>query len=103
MKNKLKLFTITVLCFFNLLISAQETINKSSIEVHEMNGFRFELHHQSKACQVYDGCISNVTTYVYNKKGEFVRKEVSQTEPCSVVIIDGKKRSAKRAVNLEGQ
>lgn len=50
-----------------------------------------------------DGTLCNVTTYIYNKKGEFVRKETSQTEPCSVVIIDGKKRSAKRAVNLEGQ
>jgi hypothetical protein len=50
-----------------------------------------------------DGTLCNVTTYVYNKKGEFVRKKVSQTEPCSVVIIDEKKRSAKRVVNLEGQ
>jgi hypothetical protein len=49
-----------------------------------------------------DGTLCNVTTYVYNKKGEFVRKEVSQTEPCSVVIIDGKKRSATRVFNLEG-
>ena len=39
---------------------------------------------------------------IYNKKGEFVRKEVSQTQPCIEVELDGKKRSAKR-VYLEGQ
>ncbi len=50
-----------------------------------------------------DGTLCNVTTYIYNKKGEFVKKKFEQTEPCSVVIIDGKKRSAKRVVNLEGQ
>jgi hypothetical protein len=47
--------------------------------------------------------LCNVTTYKYNKKGELVKKEVSQTEPCSVVIIDGKKRSATRVVNLDGK
>ena len=58
--------------------------------------------HQETYCSE-DGTRCNVTTYIYNKKGEFVRKEVEQTEPCSVVIIDGKKRSAKRVVILEGQ
>jgi hypothetical protein len=58
--------------------------------------------HQETYCSE-DGTLCKVTTYVYNKKGEFVRKEVSQTEPCSVVIIDGKIRSAKRVVNIEGQ
>jgi len=58
--------------------------------------------HQETYCSE-DGTLCNVTTYIYNKKGVFVRKEVSQTEPCSVVIIDGKKRSAKRVVNLERQ
>ena len=57
--------------------------------------------HQETYCST-DGTLCNVTTYVYNKKGELVRKEVSQTEPCSVVEIDGKKRSAKRVVNLRG-
>ena len=50
-----------------------------------------------------NGTLCNVTTYLYNKKGEFVRKEVSQTQPCIEVEFDGKKRSAKRVVNLEGQ
>ncbi len=58
--------------------------------------------HQETYCSE-DGTLCKVTTYVYNKKGEFVRKEVSETEPCRVVIIDGKKRSAKRVVNIEGQ
>jgi hypothetical protein len=57
--------------------------------------------HQETHCSE-DGTLCNITTYIYNKKGEFVRKEDSQTEPCSVVIIDEKKRSAKIVVNLEG-
>jgi hypothetical protein len=69
-----------------------------SISYHQPNG---NIHQETYCSE--DGTLCNVTTYVYNKKGEFVRKEVSQTEPCSAVIIDGKKRSAKRAVNLEGQ
>ena len=69
-----------------------------SISYHQPSG----TIHQETHCSE-DGTLCNVTTYLYNKKGEFVRKEVSQTEPCSVFIIDGKKRSAKRAVNLEGQ
>lgn len=48
-----------------------------------------------------DGTLCNVTTYVYNKKGEFIRKEISQTSPCVEVEINGKKRSAKLATELE--
>ncbi len=57
--------------------------------------------HQETYCST-NGTLCNVTTYVYNKKGELVRKEVSETEPCSEVEIDGKKRSATRVV-LEGK
>lgn len=49
------------------------------------------------------GTLCHVTTYMYNKKGEFVKKKITQTEPCAEVIIDGKKRSATRGFNLEGQ
>ncbi len=58
--------------------------------------------HEETYCSE-DGTLCNVTTYIYNKKGELVKKKVEQTEPCSVILIDGKKRSAKRADNLEGQ
>lgn len=74
MKNRFKLFTISVFCFFSLLISAQETINKSSIEVHEMNGFRFELHHQSKACPECVGCICK-DILVYDSKGKLIHEQ----------------------------
>lgn len=47
-----------------------------------------------------DGTQCEVSNFIYNNKGEFVRKTVQHTEPCSVVIIDGIKRSAKRVVNL---
>lgn len=49
-----------------------------------------------------DGTLCNITTYIYNKKGEFVKKKIEKTQPCAVVIIDEKKRSVKRVVNLEG-
>lgn len=58
--------------------------------------------HQETYCSE-DGTLCTVNTYVYNKKGEFVRKEVTQTEPCVVVLIDGKKRSAHKVMNLEGK
>lgn len=48
-----------------------------------------------------DGTMCIVSTYFYNKKGEFIRKKITNTEPCSVTIIDGKKRSATRVDNLE--
>lgn len=69
-----------------------------SVSYHQPSG----NIHQETFCSE-DGTLCNVTTYIYNKKGVFVKKEVSQTEPCNVIIIDGKKRSAKRDVNLEGQ
>lgn len=55
--------------------------------------------HQETYCSE-DGTLCNVTTYIYNQKGEFVKKKLEQTEPCSVIILDEKKRSAKRVVNL---
>lgn len=58
--------------------------------------------HQETYCSA-DGTLCTVTSYVYDKKGELLKKVVTQTEPCSVVIIDGKKRSAKRVVQLEGR
>ena len=69
-----------------------------SISYHQPSG----NVHQETYCSE-DGTLCNITTYIYNQQGEFIRKEVSQTEPCSVVIIDGKKRSAKRVVNLQGR
>jgi len=58
--------------------------------------------HQETNCSA-DGTLCNLTKYIYNKKGVFVRKEVSQTEPCMEVELDGKKRSTKRGVILEEQ
>jgi hypothetical protein len=66
-----------------------------SISYHQPSG---NIHQETYCSE--DGTLCNVTTYIYNKKGEFVRKKIEITEPCSVVIIDGKKRSAKRVVNL---
>lgn len=57
--------------------------------------------HQETYCSE-NGTLCDVTTYVYNANGEFVKKKVEQTQPCSEIIIDGKKRSATRVVNLEG-
>lgn len=71
--------------------------NFYSISYHQPSG---RIHQETYCSQ--DGTLCNVTTYKYNKNGDFIKKVVSQTEPCVVVEIDGKKRSAKRAVNLEG-
>lgn len=66
-----------------------------SVSYHQPSG----TIHQETYCSE-DGTLCNVTTYIYNKKGEFVNKKIEQTEPCAVIIIDGKQRSAKRVVNL---
>jgi hypothetical protein len=70
-----------------------------SISYHQPSG---NIHQETYCSE--DGTLCNVTTYVYNKKGELVKKEITQTEPCIVVNeIDGKKRSATRGIKLEGQ
>ena len=70
-----------------------------SISYHQPSG---NIHQETNCSE--DGTLCNLTTYIYNKKGELVKKEITQTEPCIVVYeIDGKKRSATRVVNLEGQ
>lgn len=74
MKNRHKLFIISVFCVFNLLIFAQETTNKSSIEVHEMNGFRFELHHQSSKCPACEICVCK-EVLVYDSKGKLIHEQ----------------------------
>lgn len=58
--------------------------------------------HQETLCSA-DGSLCAVSTYVYNNRGEFVKKKMSQTEPCSVIMLDGVPRSFKRAENLEGK
>ncbi len=58
--------------------------------------------HQETYCSA-DGTLCNVTTYIYNKKGEFVRKEISETQLCTIVLIDGQKRSTRKGINLEGE
>lgn len=58
--------------------------------------------HQETYCSA-DGTLCNVTTYVYDKKGEFKRKEITQTQPCVEIEIDGKKRSYHLVEQLEGQ
>jgi len=69
-----------------------------SISYHQPGG---RIHQESYCSE--DGTLCMVTTYIYNKKGDFVRKKMEQTKPCSVVIIDGKKRSATRVYNLEAR
>lgn len=66
-----------------------------SISYHQPSG---NIHQETYCSE--DGTLCNVTTYMYNQKGEFVNKKLEQTEPCSVIILDEKKRSAKRVVNL---
>jgi hypothetical protein len=69
-----------------------------SVSYHQPGG---KIHQETYCSE--NGTLCHVTTYMYNKKGEFVKKKITQTEPCAEVIIDGKKRSATRGFNLEGQ
>lgn len=67
-----------------------------SVSYHQPSG---QIHQETYCSE--DGTLCNVITYVYNKNGVFVKKKFEKTEPCSVIIIDGKKRSAKIVSNLE--
>lgn len=58
--------------------------------------------HQETYCSA-DGTLCNVTTYVYDKKGEFKRKEITQTQPCVEIEINGQKRSYHLVEELEGR
>lgn len=58
--------------------------------------------HQETYCST-DGTLCNVTTYFYDKNGLLKRKEISQTEPCIEIEVDGKKRSALKGILLEGK
>ena len=69
-----------------------------SVSYHQPGG---NIHQETYCSE--DGTLCNVTTYIYDKKGAFVKKLSETTEPCAVFMIDGKKRSAKRVVNLEGR
>ena len=51
----------------------------------------------------FQGTSCKVITYIYDKNGILKTTKTELTEECMEVEIDGKKRSAKRGVNLEGQ
>jgi hypothetical protein len=53
--------------------------------------------HQETYCSA-DGTLCNVTTYVYDKNGELRRKDVTQTQPCIEIEINGKKKSYKSGI-----
>lgn len=58
--------------------------------------------HQETYCS-RDGTLCNVCTYVYDLKGELIRKDFAQTQPCIEVELDGQKRSTKLGTMHEGQ
>lgn len=67
--------------------------------------YRVSYHQPSGNMLVESYCSANGTlceevTYVYNQHGEFKKKEVTQTQPCVEVEIDGKKVSAHKVTNL---
>jgi hypothetical protein len=69
-----------------------------SISYHQPGG----NIHQEIYCSA-DGTLCNETTYVYDKKGLFKRKDITQTQPCMEIQLEGKSRSAKRMVELDGE
>jgi hypothetical protein len=50
-----------------------------------------------------DGTLCDVISYIYNKRGELIRKEKTQTEPCIVVVSEGKKKSLRSVKLLEAK
>lgn len=75
MKTFFKSLTTFIFCFCGLFIFAQETSNNTSIEVHEMNGFRFELHHQSSKCPACEICVCK-EVLVYNPKSQLIHNQL---------------------------
>jgi hypothetical protein len=57
---------------------------------------------QERYCSA-DGTLCDVISYIYNKKGELIRKEKTQTEPCIVVVLEGKKKSFRSVKLLEAK
>jgi hypothetical protein len=57
---------------------------------------------QERYCSA-DGTLCDVISYIYNKRGELIRKEKTQTEPCIVVVLEGKKKSYRRVKLLEAK
>lgn len=55
-------------------MSAQDSLIPSTIELHEMNGFRFELHHQSTACPECEGCFCK-DVFVYSSLGTIIHQQ----------------------------
>ena len=65
----MKNITFVVFSCFNLVLFAQKNLNQTDVEIHEMNGFRFELHHISHNCPECAGCFcKDVLVYDSNKK-----------------------------------
>lgn len=58
-----------------------------SISYHQPGG----KIHQETYCSA-DGTMCNEITYIYNKNGEFIRKEISQTQPCIEDELEEKKK-----------
>jgi hypothetical protein len=50
-----------------------------------------------------DGTLCVVTHFVYDKQGKLKRKEVTQTQPCLEVELNGEKKSYKAGLQLESE
>jgi hypothetical protein len=56
---------------------------------------------QETYCSV-NGTMCSLTSYKYNKNGELIKKEITHSEPCSIIDFEGKKRSVIRVSVIEG-
>jgi hypothetical protein len=72
-----------------------------ALQMHDKQFYKISFHqpgnktNQESYCKS-NGTKCNITTYIYHKDGTFLRKEITQTEPCIEVELDGKKRSFKK-------
>jgi hypothetical protein len=55
--------------------------------------------HQETYCSA-DGTLCNVTTYRYVGKNKIVKKDISQTNPCIDIELQGKQRSVYKVIEL---
>jgi hypothetical protein len=70
----MKNLTIVLFSCFTLVLYAQDSLSNSTVEVHQMSGFRFELHHQPATCPECTDCFCK-DVFVYDSKGKIIHEQ----------------------------
>jgi hypothetical protein len=70
----MKNLTIVLFSCFTLVLYAQDSLINSSIEVYQMSGFRFELHHQPATCPECTDCFCK-DVFVYDSNEKLIHEQ----------------------------